>query len=404
MLEKSLRFVVAAGAIGWGFGATLSGAVATHASTSSACTGGKPGYLVSAFRQPLSQSVLQAGIPQTVQLQIVDDCGGALTAQNGGAAQVAFDDQDASVDLQDVGGGIWEGSWVPVNATPLATLHAVVSEQLLGLGSIGAGTVVAVNPAALDAPAQISAVVNAASSAQALGQIVTPGGFITIYGTRLASNGKPIAGTTPLPTTLNDTEVFLGSRALPLIYAGPGQVNALIPQSLNPNTSYQLVIQRGSTLSAPTPLTVAEYQPGIYTLDQSGGGQGVAEVAGTTLLAGPSANGYRPVQRGSEYLTIFATGLGPVVGTNGEAALADGAAAPLGAIFQTTGTVSVTIGSASVPASFSGLTPSLVGIYQVNVLVPPAALIGNAVPLTLTVTDPATGQSVQSNSVTLAVR
>jgi uncharacterized protein (TIGR03437 family) len=181
-------------------------------------------------------------------------------------------------------------------------------------------------------------------------------------------------------------------------------VNALIPQNLNPNTSYQLVVQRGSTLSVPAPLTVAEYQPGIYTLDLSGTGQGIVEIASTTLLAAPAGNGSRPVQSGSEYLAIFATGLGPVIGTNGEAPPADGAAAPLTTIYQTTATVSATIGGVNVPVLFSGLTPSLVALYQVNVLVPAGVPTGSAVPLVLTVTDPVTGQSDQSNTVTLAVQ
>jgi uncharacterized protein (TIGR03437 family) len=356
------------------------------------------------FREPLSQSILQAAVPQTVQLQIVDDCGGALSARNGGAVQVSFSDQDASMDLHDVGGGIWEGTWTSVNAAHLVTLQAVAFEQSLGLGSISAGTVVTVNPATLNSLAQIAAVVNAASSGQAISRIVAPGSYVSIYGTSLASTGEPNAGAVPLPSALNDTQAFLGGQAIPLIYADANQVNALIPQNLAPNTFYQLMIQRGSTLSVPLPLTIAEYQPGIYTLDESGMGQGIVEIAGTTILAAPEGNGYRPVQRGTEYLAIFATGLGPVVGTNGEAPPADGAAAPLGTIYQTTSLVSAMIGGVSVPVLFSGLTPMFVGLYQVNVQVPASAPTGNAISLTVTVTDPVTGQSVQSNSVTLAVQ
>jgi len=379
--------------------------VSTHAlTTSSACSGGKPGYLVPIFRQPPSQSVLQVAVAQRVQLQILDDCGSPLAAQNGGGAQVSFGDRDAPINLTDVGGGIWEGTWTPVNAAAPATLQAVASEQSPGLSSIAAGTSVTVQPASPNAAGQPLGVVNAASSAQATPQIVTPGGYVAIYGTSLASNEAPLATTIPLPGTLDGTQLFLGGKPLPLLYAGSGQVNALIPQNLNPNTSYQLVIQRGSTLSVPAFLTVAEYQPGIYTLDLSGSGQGIAEIAGTTLLAAPAGNGSRPVQRGSEYLAIFATGLGPVIGSNGEAPPADGAAAPLTTIYQTTAAVTATIGGVDAPVLFSGLTPSLVGLYQVNVQVPAAVPVGDAVPLVLTVIDPVTGQSVQSNTVTLAIQ
>jgi hypothetical protein len=93
-----------------------SSAVGAHAlTTSSACAGRKPGYLVPIFRQPLSQSVLQAAQAQTVRLQIVDDCGNPLAANNGGVAQVSFGDQDASINLNDVGVGIWEATWTPGN-------------------------------------------------------------------------------------------------------------------------------------------------------------------------------------------------------------------------------------------------------------------------------------------------
>jgi uncharacterized protein (TIGR03437 family) len=379
--------------------------VGAHAlTTSSACSGGKPGYLVPTFRQPLSQSAPQAALPQTVQVQIVDDCGNPLAANKGGAAQVSFGNQDASIDLQDVGGGIWEGTWTPFNAAAVVTLQAVAFELSPGLSSVAGGTVVTVQPAPVNAPAIVSAVVNAASGSQAMRQIVTPGSHVVIYGTSLASNGEPVAGAIPLPGTLNGTQLFLGGWPMPLSYAGPGQVNALIPQNLNPNASYQLVIQRGSTLSVPVPLTVAEYQPGIYSLDLSGTGQGIVEIAGTALLAAPAGNGSRPVRRGSEYLAIFATGLGPVIATNGAAPPADGAAAPLTTIYKTTATVTATIGGIDAPVVFSGLTPSLVASYQVNVQVPAAEPSGDAVPLVLTVINPVTGQSFQSNTVTIAVQ
>ena len=317
---------------------------------------------------------------------------------------MSFGDQDVAIDLHDIGGGIWEGTWTPVNAATPVTLQAVAFEHSSGLSSIAAGIAVSVLAASGNAPAQISALVNAASSAQAMLQIATPGSYVAIYGTGLASAGDAIASTIPLPSTLNGTQVFLGGQPLPLIYAGTGQINALIPQNLNPNTSYQLVVQRGSTMSVPASLTVTEYQPGIYTLNLSGAGQGIVEIAGTTLLAAPAGNGSRPVQRGSEYLAIFATGLGPVLGTNGEAPPADGAAAPLTTVYQTTANVTATVGGVDALVVFSGLTPSLVGLYQVNVLVPAAAPTGSAIPLTITVTDPVTGQSVQSNTVTIAVQ
>jgi uncharacterized protein (TIGR03437 family) len=382
-----------------------SGAGGTPApTTSSACVGQKPEYLAPVFLQPMSRSVLYATEPQTVRLRIVDDCGNPLTAGNGGAALVSFGDQDSAVDLHDVGGGLWEGTWTPVNTAPLVTLQAAAVELSSGLDSIADGIAVSVQPAPVNSPAQVLGVVNAASGPQAAPRIVTPGSYVAIYGTNLASGGGPAATTIPLPSTLNGTQLFLAGQPVPLIYADSGQINALIPQNLNPNTSYQLVVQRGATMSVPMPLTIAEYQPGIYTLDLSGAGQGVVEIAGTPLLAAPDGNGSRPVKAGSEFLAIFATGLGPVIGPNGETPPADGAAAPLTTVFQTSAVVTASIGGIDSPVLFSGLTPSLVALYQVNVQVPRAVPSGDAVPLTLTLTDPVTGQSARSNTVTIAVQ
>lgn len=55
------------------------------------------------------------------------------------------------------------------------------------------------------------------------------------------------------------------------------------------------------------------------------------------------------------------------------------------------------------PVVFSGLTPTLVALYQVNVQVTAGTPTGAAVPLVITVTSP-DGTTAQSNSVTVAVQ
>jgi len=129
------------------------------------------------------------------------------------------------------------------------------------------------------------------------------------------------------------------------------------------------------------------------------------EIAGTTIIAGP-ANGSsaRPVKSGSESMAIFGTGFGPVAGPNGEAPPADGAAASSTILYSTTWKITATLGGVRVPVTFSGLTPTLVSLYQVNVSVPSGVPTGNAVPLILTATDPVSGQVVTSNTVTVAVQ
>jgi len=413
---SSAKIQVVLLALPFGVGSAVSGGIGSLSTlprplAAGVCSANKPSYLVAVFRQPASQSSLQAAVAQPVQVQLVDDCGNPVTAKNGGSAQVTFlssggGNNDPALNLLDVGGGFWEGTWTPTNAASSVTLQLAAQEAGTGSGALLQGsttTSVAVQAVSASAAAQPTGVANAASAQQATPGVVVPGGYVAIYGTGLAGNGTSGA-TIPLPTTLNGTQVLLGGQPLALSYAGTGQINGVIPQSLETNASYPLVIVRGATQSVPVPITVAAYQPGIYSVDASGSGQGVVEIVGTALLAGPAANGYRPVKSGSEYLSVFATGLGPLAGPNGEAQPADGAAAPLSPVYQTTATVTATIGGVNAPVVFAGLTPTLVALYQVNVQVPAGVPTGNAVPLVVTVTDPATGATYQSNTVTIAIQ
>jgi uncharacterized protein (TIGR03437 family) len=65
--------------------------------------------------------------------------------------------------------------------------------------------------------------------------------------------------------------------------------------------------------------------------------------------------------------------------------------------------VTVAFGGVHETAQFAGLAPSFAGVYQVNAQIP-TGISGDAVPVTLTVTDPQTGRILQSNTVTLAIR
>ena len=54
----------------------------------------------------------------TIQAQIIDDCGNAVTS---GSAQVTFSNGDPGINLNSIGAGIWEATWVPQNAATSAT-------------------------------------------------------------------------------------------------------------------------------------------------------------------------------------------------------------------------------------------------------------------------------------------
>ena len=216
---------------------------------------------------------------------------------------------------------------------------------------------------------------------------VAPGSLVSIFGTGLSDANQSASGAS-LPPALGTTALTLGGVPVPLIRVFPLQVDAQVPWELAGQSQAQLSIVtddlNGNTVSVP----LAQFSPGLYSADGTGGGQGTILINGTTTLAAPG----HPAKRGVDYVNIFATGLGPVSNQP-----ATGAPAPAIPLAQTTHAVTVTIGGVQAAVKFAGLAPGWVGLYQVNVQVPANTHVGDAVPVALSI------GGVASNQVTIAV-
>jgi uncharacterized protein (TIGR03437 family) len=328
------------------------------------------------------------GQPTTLDVQVSDGCGN-LVGPGGQSAQVAayFSNNDPQVAMTHIGNGIWQGTWRPVNASGLVVVKVTALLQQGGslVGGVSAPLTGAVSiPAAAATTPTVTAqgVVHAASDQG--GVPIAPGGLITVYGVNLA-DGVGQSNGLPLPQQLNGAQVLLGNQPLPILYTSAGQLNVQVPYTVPVNTQYQLTVQHGNTLSVPQSLVVAQAQPGIFTVNQKGTGQGSIVKSDQVTLAQPGT----PASIG-ETVVIYCTGLGAVT-----PAVAAGSPAPLA---TTVNTVSVTIGGKAAQVAFSGLTPGYAGLYQVNVVVPAGITTGDAVPVVLSVA----GQT--SPPVTMAVR
>lgn len=238
-------------------------------------------------------------------------------------------------------------------------------------------------PAATTPTVTAQGVVHAASDAG--GIPIAPGELITIYGLNLAS-GTAAPGGLPLPQNLGGAQVLLGAQSLPILYTSSGQLNVQVPYNVPLNTQYQLSVVNGNAVSVPQQLVVAAAQPGIFTVNQAGTGQGdVLKSDGVTLAqAGTPANV-------GEVVVIYCTGLGAVSPAVTEGVPPTGAA-------STVNPVTVNIGGIAVTPSYAGVTPGFPGLYQINVAVPSGVQTGNAVPVTITVagqTSPAVTMAIQ---------
>ncbi len=231
------------------------------------------------------------------------------------------------------------------------------------------------------------AVVSAASFAALVP--VSPGSLISIFGVEMAG-GTGAAQALPLATQLAGTTVLLSGQTLPLLFSSAGQINAQVPYGIATNTEHQLVVQRGTSYTVREPVTVADAQPAVFTLNQSGKGQGLVFVATATTQV--LADGSNPA-RANDVVVIWCAGLGALDQT-----VVAGSAAPSSPPTMTVDTVTVTIGGVDAPVQFAGLAPGFAGLYQVNAVVPAGVTPGNDVPVVLSVS----GQT--SPTVTMAVQ
>jgi uncharacterized protein (TIGR03437 family) len=209
-------------------------------------------------------------------------------------------------------------------------------------------------PSVTAAPAQVTAiapitVVSAASMAQGA---VAPGEIVTILGSGLGPdsgvNSQLDAGG-HVPTRVAGVQVLFDGAAAPLLYAQAGQITAQAPYALAPQTATRVEVTYQSVVVGMATVTVAATAPAIFAAVLNGDGSLNTESA--------------PAPAGST-ITFYATGVGLTDPTSVEGVPAQ---APYP---QPRQPVAVTIAGSAVKVPFAAAAPGMVGILQVNVVVP----------------------------------
>ena len=325
-----------------------------------------PTKLVPVFTLLGNNFAVPAAWPTPIEAAIDDDCGASVAT---GTVVVSFSNGDPLLKLTSNNNGNWSATWPPVNPRPSGitlTLTAVQQEtNLTGTAQISGG----VTPNASVPIVSAGGVVETASYSSP----AAPGNIVAIFGTNLASSTSS-ATSVPLPDTLASSGAIFAGQEVPLFYASGSQMNGVLPYGIMPNTRYQLVVQSGGNVSVPQNVLIGVARPAVFTIDASGQGQGQIywyDSKGDQILAGPNS----PATAG-ETLVIYCSGLGEV-----SPPLTFGTATPLGFLTNTVGTVTVTIGGVQAQVAFAGLTPGSVGLYQINVAIPPGLPDNSAMPL-----------------------
>jgi len=235
-------------------------------------------------------------------------------------------------------------------------------------------------PPAGSAP-EIRAILSAVSD-PAL-RTAAPLGLVTLFGANFARVAGDLGGWSGerIPTALHGVQVSIGGANAPLLYVGPGQINAQVPAEVAAGPR-PVVVTVGGVASTPFNLTVAPAAPAIFF--DSEGGIVIKNSDFSLIRAGNPA-------QANDILLVYATGLGPTT-----PALATGQLASYPPQLDT-GTVTATIGNQPATVIYSIASPGFAGLYQVAIRVPAGLATGNA-PLVLRL------GGVASNAVTIAVR
>jgi uncharacterized protein (TIGR03437 family) len=220
-----------------------------------------------------------------------------------------------------------------------------------------------------------------------LGTSMAADEMAAVYGTNLATAGSISSGN--LPLILGGSCVTLNNVAVPLVMSSAAQINFQIPPGLAAG-KYSLVVRSiaNHAASGSTNVTVAKYAPAVIMTES---GQASIYHSDGSLVT--TSN---PTTR-DQTLTIFAAGLGPTTGGS----VVAGAPSPSSPL-AVTAPVSVYFGpvgysQAPVVVNWSGLTPGMVGVYQIDVYVPGTHMEGDAVPVTIKVggvSSPTTGSNL----------
>jgi uncharacterized protein (TIGR03437 family) len=318
----------------------------------------------------VSNFVTRVGWPTPLNVRLLDDCGQAVTD---GQVVLSFSNGDPALALTHLRQGNYSGTWTPRTATEggVAVRTEAFGRGLTAVFDLVGGVAPQATPVLTP-----NGVVNNYDPRS--GAPLAPGTVVQIYGSGLAGGTVE----TPLqdgrlPDRFNDVAVLIGGMRAPLYFLSPGQINAQIPFELQAGDEYLLLIKYGRAYSVPIPVALTPRQPGLAAFAYDLGFQPVTES--------------NPAVRGG-YVVLYLVGMGV---TN--PAVPSASVSPADPFAMLTEPPVVRIDDVQAPVVFAGLAPGFVGLYQLNIQVPPSLSAG----VRELVVDQA---GVESNRVKLPVR
>ncbi len=226
---------------------------------------------------------------------------------------------------------------------------------------------------------------------------IAPATWIEIYGVNLATTLTQVWAATDFngiqaPQALGGSSVTVAGRSAYVYFVSPGQLNVQVPSDV-PTGFQPVVVKTAGGTSVAYSVNVNATQGGLLAVPTTpflvNGRQNIVALFSNTLtfvLPGGASGISTARAKAGDNLTLYGVGFGPVTPVT-----------PAGQLVQTAtkfaADVQIFFGGVPVVINYAGLTPSVVGLAQFNVVVPniPAS---DTVPVTFTVDGTPSTQSM----------
>jgi uncharacterized protein (TIGR03437 family) len=220
-------------------------------------------------------------------------------------------------------------------------------------------------------PPLISAVTDGAGYQQG----ISPGAWISIFGTNLAYTTRgwldsEIVGG-KLPTLLDGVSVTIDSRLAAVSYISPLQLNVQVPDDTATGPVPVAVTTPQGT--ATTTTTMQTFSPGLFMYGAANGRYVAAQHGADYSIVGPPGlyPGASSPAKPGEVIILYATGFGPTTPPTPSGQVVTSAAPVVNL-----SAISMTIGGQQAQVQWAGIT--IAGVWQLNVQVPAGAASGDA--------------------------
>ena len=190
-------------------------------------------------------------------------------------------------------------------------------------------------------------------------------------------------------TSLSNVVVSISGVNAPLLYVSSNQVTVQVPYEVTIGPAQPVVLTNGAFPVANSTVTVAASAPGVFTANGSGTGQAAA-INTSAATGAVTLNSTTTPAKIGDTVSLYLTGEGnynpvPFSGSTNTGYIIPTNLVPLP---QLSPLPTVQIGGvdASAGVAYAGVVPgSIIGVLQINVVIPTGSSTGASVPVAISI-------------------